>query len=52
MQPIIGSVCPVCGENLVGKPNINKAMLNLDWWPVVDRQTGLSETIKYFKSVL
>jgi UDP-glucuronate decarboxylase len=34
------------------KPNINKAMLNLDWWPVVERQTGLLETIEYFRSVL
>jgi UDP-glucuronate decarboxylase len=31
-------------------PDINKAKLALDWSPTIDRETGLTQTIEYFKS--
>ena len=31
-------------------PDINKAKLALDWSPTIDRETGLTQTIDYFKS--
>ena len=34
------------------KPDINKAMLHLNWEPKIDRLAGLKETIQYFKQVI
>jgi UDP-glucuronate decarboxylase len=31
-------------------PDITKAKLALDWSPTIDRETGLTQTIEYFKS--
>lgn len=34
------------------KPDIDKAMKNLDWQPKIDRTVGLIKTIEYFKKVI
>jgi UDP-glucuronate decarboxylase len=34
------------------KPDIDKAIKNLDWQPKIDRRVGLIRTIEYFKKVI
>lgn len=34
------------------KPDIDKAITNLDWQPKIDRTVGLIKTIEYFKKVI
>ena len=34
------------------KPDIYKAMNNLDWQPKIDRTAGLIRTIEYFKKII
>lgn len=34
------------------KPDIDKAIKNLDWQPKIDRRVGLVKTIEYFKKVI
>lgn len=34
------------------KPDIDKAIKNLDWQPKIDRTVGLTKTIEYFKKVI
>jgi UDP-glucuronate decarboxylase len=34
------------------QPNISLAMRELDWYPVIERDEGLTRTVQYFKTVL
>mgnify|MGYP006411327511 FL=1 len=34
------------------KPNIDKAVKYLKWWPKIDLEVGLNKTIRYFKDTL